>query len=164
MTPQIIALEKTHEVRRFNCGNDVLNRWLQQTARQHQKNSISQTFVLVKEDEPGTILGFYALSLRSMTPNEELPADVAKKLPWHVPGITLARLAVQEDEQGNRYGEELLVDAMTRSRNASKGVGGWALFIDAKDEKAAAFYLKYGFTPLPSNPLMLFMPFADMPE
>jgi GNAT superfamily N-acetyltransferase len=153
-----------HEVKYFNCGNEILNKWLQQTARQHQKNSISQTFVLAEEDAPGTVLGFYALALRAMTPSEELPADVAKKLPWSVPGITLARLAVQEGEQGKRYGEDLLVDAMIRARNASKGVGGWALFVDAKDQKAAAFYRKYGFTPLPSNPLMLFMPFADMPE
>ncbi len=76
----------------------------------------------------------------------------------------MARLAVHKNEQGKRYGEDLLTDAMARAHNASKAVGGWALFVDAKDQKAADFYRKYGFTPLPSNPIILFMPFSDMPE
>lgn len=164
MTQIVTALDKIHDVKFFNSGNEILDRWLQQTARQHQKNAISQTFVLVDTDAPNRVFGFYALSLRSMTPSEALPIDVAKKLPSNVPGITLARLAVDEREQGKRYGEDLLVDAMFRARNASKGVGGWALFVDAKDEKAAAFYRKYGFIPLPSDPLVLLMPFANMPD
>jgi len=164
MTLSITALDKVHQVNIFDCGNDALNSWLQQTAKQHQKNSISQTFVLVSEDEPGKVLGFYALALRSMTSNDALPKDVAKRLPSSIPGITLARLAVHKDERGKRYGEDLLIDAMTRAHSASKAVGGWALFVDAKDQKAAVFYRKYGFTQLPSNSLILFMPFSDIPE
>lgn len=62
-----------------------------------------------------------------MTPSEALLIEVAKKLPSNVPGITLARLAVDEREQGKRYGEDLLVNAMFRARNASKGC--WRLGI-----------------------------------
>jgi GNAT superfamily N-acetyltransferase len=163
MTPFVTALDKVHEVKDFTCGKVVLDVWLQQTARQHQANSISQTFVLVAETAPTVILGFYALTLRGLTSNEDLPPEIAKRLPRKVPGITLARLAVMESEQGKNYGEELLVDAMLRARDAAKGVGGWGLFVDAKDEEAASFYQKYGFTPCPSNPLVLVMPFASMP-
>lgn len=159
----ITALDKTHDVKAFHCGTAALDVWLQQIARQHQANSISQTFVLVDHTDPGVILGFYALTLRGLTASEELPPETAKRLPRKLPGITLARLAVKDREQGKNYGEELLVDAMIRARNAAKGVGGWGFFVDAKDERAASFYKKYGFLQLPSKPLVLVMPFASMP-
>lgn len=159
----ITALDKTHDVKSFHCGIAALDVWLQQIARQHQAHSISQTFVLVDDTDPGVILGFYALTLRGLTPSEELPPETAKRLPRKLPGITLARLAVKDSEQGKNYGEELLVDAMIRARNAARGVGGWSFFVDAKDERAASFYKKYGSLQLPSNPLVLVMPFASMP-
>jgi GNAT superfamily N-acetyltransferase len=163
MNTFVTALETVHEVKDFQSGNVALDVWLQQTARQHEANSISKTFVLVDDDAPSVILGFYALALRDLTPGDELPSEIAKRLPRKVPGITLARLAVKDREQGNGYGEELLVDAMRRARNASKSVGGWGLFVDSKDEQAASFYKKYGFIQLPSNPLILVIPFARMP-
>jgi hypothetical protein len=39
-------------------------------------------------------------------------------------------------------------------------VGVHALFVDAKDKPAAGFYRKYGFRPLPSDPLRLVLPLA----
>ena len=36
--------------------------------------------------------------------------------------------------------------------------GGSGLFVDAKDEAAAAFHARFGFEPTPSGPLTLFMP------
>lgn len=163
MNPSVKALEEVHDVKSFNCGNDELDTWLRQVARQHTKNSISQTFILESEDDSSKILGFYALALRGMTPKEDLPEKISKKLPKSLPGITLARLAVDVNEQGNKYGEQLLVDAMIRARSASQAIGGWALFVDAKDDTASDFYKKYGFIPLPSNPLVLVMPFSSMP-
>jgi ribosomal protein S18 acetylase RimI-like enzyme len=70
---------------------------------------------------------------------------------------------VSESEQGRKYGEKLLVDAMVRVRNAAKSVGGWGFFVDAKNELAASFYREYGFVRLPSSPLVFVMPFASMP-
>lgn len=163
MNPFVNALDEVHDVNSFDCGTDTLNIWLRQVAKQHQKNYISQTFVLESEDDSSKVLGFYALALRGMTPTEDLPEKMAKKLPKGLPGITLARLAVHEDEQGKKFGELLLVDAMKRAFSASQSIGGWALFVDAKDAKASEFYKKYGFVALPSNPLVLFMPFKNMP-
>ncbi|MET3134485.1 putative GNAT family N-acyltransferase [Oxalobacteraceae bacterium GrIS 1.11] len=164
MPRRVTPLAALHDLSSFSCGNVALDGWLQTIARQHQKNSISQTFILASDENPDRVLGFYALALRAMTSGQELPAKYAKRLPRQVPGITLGRLAIQEDEKGKRYGEELLVNAMRRARDAALRVGGWALFVDAKDEAAATFYRKYGFTPSPSNRLLLFMPVADMPQ
>ena len=163
MASSVIALEALHDVSAFDCGIPALTNWLQTTARQHQKKLISRTFVLVDDAQPSRILGYYALAIRAMTPSGDLPAVMAKRLPREVPGMTLARLAVGLMEQGKGHGELLLVDAMQRVRAVTAEVGGYALFVDAKDAGGAMFYRKYGFTPFESDPLILFMPIASMP-
>ena len=94
---------------------------------------------------------------------EELPEDLAKKLPRKVPGIRLGRLAVDRSVQGQGLGEHLLMDAIDRSRRVLKHIGIHALFVDAKDERAAAFYRKYGFRPLPEDSLKLVLPLTGLP-
>ena len=94
---------------------------------------------------------------------EELPEDLARKLPRKIPGIRLGRLAVDSSSQGQGLGEHLLMDAIERSRRVLEHIGVHALFVDAKDERAAAFYRKYGFRPLPDDPLRLELRIAGLP-
>lgn len=163
MAPTIKALEKVHDLKSFDCGVPALNLWAQTTAMQHQKNGMSKTFVCTDEVEPNKILGFVALAIRTLTPTEELPPEMRKKLPREVPGFTLARLAVAKEAQGRGIGEYLLLDAMERAYFASQSVGGVALFVDAKDG-AASFYAKYGFQPLPDDPDTLVLAMKTMPK
>jgi hypothetical protein len=39
-----------------------------------------------------------------------------------------------------------------------ESAGGLGLFVDAKDDAAAAYYERFGFTALPDNPRQLFLP------
>jgi len=137
--------------------------WLREIAGQHMKRHISKTYVLTDDDAPGKVIGFYALAIRAMTPKQELPPAMAKKLPRDVPGYTLGRLAISKDMKARGFGTDLLMNAMERVRAAAEHVGGYAFFVDAKDEHAAEFYGQFGFVPLPSDPLTLFMPIADFP-
>lgn len=157
-------LDRKHDLKSFECGDPVLNTWLQTTARQRQKKSLSSTFVLVDDELSETVMGFYALAISSMTTKEQLSPSMAKSLPLMVPGITLGRLAVATTakEQGN--GGILLVDAMIRAKYVASQVGGFALFVDAKDEAAAGFYAHFGFKPLPDDPMRLCIPTASIPE
>ena len=155
----IQPLTGRHERSAFESGNAQLDAWLRQTAQQHQKRGISKTFVAVASDAPSRILGYYALTACEVL-TEDLPEDLAKKLPRQVPGVRLGRLAVGRSVQGQGLGELLLVDAITRTQLVLEHVGVHALFVDAKDEPAAGFYRKYGFRPLPSDPLRLVLPLA----
>jgi ribosomal protein S18 acetylase RimI-like enzyme len=163
VTLKVQALEKAHDVAQFDCGNSNLNHWFKTTARQHQKNGTSKTFVLIDDEQPTVIIGFVTMAIRDVTPKEDLPPAMAKKLPTKVSGYTLARLAVSVNAQQQGHGEYLLFEAMERAYQASKFVGGFALFVDAKDG-AAEFYKKYGFVPLPDDPDVLVLPIASMPE
>ena len=147
----IRSLSGSHDRRRFDCGKPALDEWLSQTARQHQLKDISQTFVAVDPEEPGRILGFYALSACEVV-TEELPADLASKLPRQMPAVKLGRLAVDKSFQRQGLGELLLMDAIKRACNVREQIGVFALFVDAKDDEAVAFYSRYGFSALPRSP------------
>ena len=155
----IQPLTGRHERSVFESGSAQLDAWLRQIARQHQKRGISKTFVAVTDDAPSRVLGYYALTACEIL-TEELPEDLARKLPRNVPGIRLGRLAVDHSVQRQGLGELLLMDAIARSKHVLEHVGVHALFVDAKDKPAAGFYRKYGFRPLPSDSQRLVLPLA----
>ncbi len=159
MVTRITALETTHDVKAFDCGNEDLNTFLREIASQRQRKFISKTFVLVDDDAPNEVMGFYTLAVRRMTPRTELPQAMAKRLPHEVPGLSLARLAVSDALKGRHHGEYLLYHALNKAASAADEIGGFALFVDAKDAKGADFYKHYGFVPFPDDPLILFLPF-----
>lgn len=143
---QIELLDKSHNRSSFDCGNDLLNRFLQQTARQHIQKGISRTFVLIDSaprsgslrDRPQEIVGFFTLTLCEVL-LEKLPPSLVKKYPSKVPGVKLARLAVDKTWQRQGIGEILLVEAMQRALVVAKNAGGIGLFVDAKDEAAKTY-------------------------
>jgi GNAT superfamily N-acetyltransferase len=163
MATRITQLEtEVHDIKDFDCGNEELNEFLQNTAGQHQRKFISKSYVLIEDDAPTKIMGFYTLALRRMVAKEKLPSQMARRLPREVPGFTLARLAITEDLKKQGHGEYLLAHAIDRAARVAAEVGGYAIFVDAKSEDGAGFYKKYGFVPFPDNPLILFLPFSNL--
>jgi ribosomal protein S18 acetylase RimI-like enzyme len=154
---RVLGLTGSHDRPGFDCGRQELNDWLRQVARQHQDKGLSKTFVAVREDEPARICGYYALTLAELE-SRHLPEPWRKKLPRRVPGVRLGRLAVDRRYQGKGLGELLLVDALVRAERIHVEAGGIGLFVDAIDERAAGYYLRYGFRTIPDNPLLLFLP------
>jgi GNAT superfamily N-acetyltransferase len=162
---RIEPLAKVHDRDGFDCGSEPLNLFLKQTARQHASRGISRTFVLVDEadPEPKPILGFFALNLCQIQ-SDVLPPVETRKLPRSVAGVRLGRLAVSKDHHGRGLGKILLVAAMKKFLEIFSMAGGIGLFVDAKDHQAKAFYEHFGFVPLPSNELQLFLPVATIQE
>jgi len=162
---RIELLAKVHDRDGFDYGSEPLNLFLKQTARQHATRGISRTFVLVEEaaSEPKPILGFFALNLCQIQ-SEALPPVEARKLPRSVAGVRLGRLAVSKHRQGHGLGKILLVAAMKKFLEIFSMAGGIGLFVDAKNRDAKAFYEHFGFVPLPSNEIQLFLPVATIQE
>lgn len=162
---RIESLAKVHDRNGLDCGSEPLNLFLKQTARQHATRGISRTFVLVDEadSEPKPILGFFALNLCQIQ-SDVIPTVEARTLPRRVAGVRLGRLAVSIHHQGRGLGRILLVAAMEKFLEISSMAGGIGLFVDAKDHQAKAFYEHFGFVPLPSNELQLFLPAATIQE
>ena len=90
--------------------------------------------------------------------SETPPESEAKKLPRNISGIKLGRLAVAGEIQRQGIGKSLLVAAMEKVLEIHETAGGIGLFVDAKDSQTMGYFVHFGFVPLPSNELQLFMP------
>jgi GNAT superfamily N-acetyltransferase len=163
--PSLELLSRAHDREGFDCGSDPLNAYLRHTARQHTERGISRTFVLVEDaaTEPKPVLGYFTLNLCQLQA-EVLPPEWGRKFPREIAGLKLGRLAVAKDRQRQGVGQTLLVAAMQKVLEVHSSAGGIGLFVDAKDAAARAWYERFGFVPLPDQPLQLFLPLATIEE
>ncbi len=156
---EIAPLDKCHDRTSFDCGEEALNKYLQETARQHIEKGISKTFICVDTDSPEKILGYFTLAICEVV-TAGLPRKSAKRLPNKVPAAKLGRLAVSVECQGQKLGGMLMVDAMKRTIALADSFGIVGFFVDAKNDRVKRFFEGYGFVELQSNPLALFLPLA----
>ena len=153
----IERLTHKHDRTSFHCGQSILDDWLKLRASQFEKRDLARTYVAIKKGDPA-VLGYYAISNHRVM-YEALAADQAKGLPQiDIPVVLLGRLAVDQTVQGQGLGELLLVDALRRAQHIADQVGVRAVEVDAIDEKARAFYAKFGFVQLIDDPNHLFLP------
>ena len=152
------ALGDAHDRESFNCGQDALDRYIQTQATQDIRRRVATCFVAV-ERVTGKLAGYYTIAAASI-PTPDLPNEITKKLPRYptLPAVRIGRLAVDRKFQGQGLGGVLLADALSRVMVSPPAV--FALLVDAKDEKAVAFYERYGFIALTSQPRTLFLPVA----
>lgn len=157
---RVEALGRQHDRSGFSCGSEPLDHYLRAQAGQDARKRVAAPFVLC-EGEGNTVLGYYTLSAISVDIGE-WPETVAKKLPRYpvVPATLLGRLAIDRRFQGQGAGEYLLMDALYRSLQASRQVAALAVIVDAKDERAVAFYRRYEFIPFADQPTRLFLPLS----
>jgi len=150
-------LGANHDRAAFSCGTPALDKYLQTQASQDMKKSLAAVYVLTPNGK--TIAGFYALSAYSVR-LDKIPEEIAKKLTRmpEVPATLIGRLARSSAFVGQGIGEILLTDALKRSHDTSKNIASWAVIVDAKDDKAIAFYKRYGFMEIPFTPGRLFLP------
>uniref|UniRef100_Q07RJ6 GCN5-related N-acetyltransferase n=1 Tax=Rhodopseudomonas palustris (strain BisA53) TaxID=316055 RepID=Q07RJ6_RHOP5 len=151
---------RTHNRSGFDCGDADLNTYLQRYARRNHESGGAKCFVAVPIDAPTRILGFYTLSPASLD-YARTPAVAKKGLArYDVPVFMLGRLAVDQHEQGRGLGSALLLRAAERCIRVAQHVGGVALLIDAKNDRAASWYESYGALRLADAPLSLVLPLA----
>ena len=121
------------------------------------RRGVAQVFV-ARGNTPQRIAGYYSLSAASFE-KSELPAQLSKRLPHYpVPAAVLGRLAIDGAHQGRGLGELLLLDAIRRVVRASETIAVYAIVVDAKNERAKAFYERYGFIAFSTAPLRLYLP------
>ena len=144
----------------FDCGVAVLDEWLVRFALSDQRAGSSVTYVLKSGSR---VVGFYTLAPHVIEPDDaaiRLSAGLPRRRP--IPVFLLARLGLDRSEHGTGLGAALLRDALSRCSAAAAEVGGRAIVVHAKDDVAAKFYRRFGFTPLPGNPHHLYLLMKDV--
>jgi ribosomal protein S18 acetylase RimI-like enzyme len=148
-------LDKTHIRTDFNCGHSSSDNYIKNQASQDVKRNLSVCRVLCGEQDK-VVVGYYTLSSHSI-PMDDLPADIAKNLPWgykDVPTALLGRLAIDNAYKGQRLGKFLLLDALHRCADLSERIGTMAVIVDPINGDAVGFYKAYGFINLPDSKRM----------
>jgi len=149
-------LGSEHNRKLFRCGEEALDRYFQAQATQDIRRHIANCFVAV-ETATGQIAAYYTMSAASI-PLVDLPEEETKRLPRYptLPAVRIGRLAVDDRFHGRGLGAALLADAAKRTLQAP--AAAFALLVDAKNDRAIAFYRRFGFRPLASRPMTLFLP------
>ena len=150
-----------HDVAGFDCGNELLDRWLTRYAGQNQRRDSVRTFVAAASDRH--VYGYYSL-IAGQLDHHEATAETSKGLPRHfpIPVAILARLAVDARQQGRGIGAALLNDALIRVIRASDQVAVRAVVVHSINERASSFYARYGFRALTKAPSTLMITLADL--
>ena len=155
--PELLAAQ--HDTSGFDCGYPALNAFLARFALINQATGAARTYAALRG---ARVIGYYSLAAASAEHQRAAPR-VAKGLAHHaIPLTLLARLAVDCSARRAGLGEALLKDAIKRHLQAQTIIGSRALVAHAKDERAAAFYARYGFQPSPTDPFHLYLLTKDM--
>ncbi len=156
----IEKLSKAHELGRFDCGKEPLNKWLERFARTNVQNDSARVYVAHRRDN--VVCGYHAITVGAIS-REDAPERIAKGLAAHPVGVAvLARLAVDLSQQGKGLGVTLLQDALRRIEAAADEIGIRAVSVQAIDEQARRFYLKFGFSPGPIDDMRLMLLMKDL--
>jgi hypothetical protein len=144
-------LRAHHEVEAFDCGVEILNRWLRSDALRAQDADTARTYVWTPSPDEREVLAYFSTAPSGII-REELSSAQAGGQSGFVPAYLLARLALDVRLHGKRLGTELLIDALGRLVGAAEITAGRLILVDVIDGKAESFYVKHGFTPAKTTP------------
>ena len=154
--PELLA--SSHDVDRFDCGNESLNQWLQRRARRNQREGSSRTWVVT---DGARVVGFYA-SATAVVVRTEATSRAARNQPNPLPAMLLGRLAVDRNHQGKGLAAALLKHFLLKALEVAELTGLRLVLVHAKDPQAAGFYRHYGFEPSPIDDLTLMLLIKDI--
>lgn len=158
----------THDRTAFSCGVEQVDNYFQKTANKLARADNVRLYVMT--DLSGSLIGFYSINAHSVHYGE-LPKKFERTRPSHgnIPAAYISMIGRDQKFRGGGYGSNLLVDALRRIVQAADALGIAVVMLDVLDcgnpdhvADRKALYEGFGFIPLPSNPLRLFMPITTV--
>lgn len=110
-----------------------------------------------------SVSGYYTV-IAGQLEQRQATAATSGRLSRHfpIPVALLARLAVDQRYQGKGSGPCCSPDALARVRRAPDEIAMRAVAVHAIDDRAAAFYARYGFRSLTATPRTLMVTLAEI--
>ena len=147
----------THDRTQFRSGEPTLDDWVRRFAGQAARRDRARTYVVC--DGP-RVIGYYSVCAFQV---ERDVAPPRVRVGGHqLSAILLGRLAVDQNAQGVGLGRWLLFDALSLAASVAERIGARVVVVHAVHERAAAFYLRYGFVRFDSQRLSLYLPMQDV--
>ena len=167
--PRIEPLDPArHDRAAFSCGVEQVDNYFKRTANKLALANNVRIWVMASPEDG--LIGFYAINAHAVA-YTDLPAKFAKTRLGHgpIPAAYLSMIGVDTKFAGKGYRGDLLIDALSRIARAADDIGIAVVMLDVLDcgnaelvEQRLKLYTSYGFSPLPSNPLRLFLPLATV--
>ncbi len=108
---------------RFNCGNDLVNRFLKEKAYDQQQRKLTKVYVIHRGAD---VFGFYAIACSSL--RLRLP-DMTSE--FRVPGMLLGMIGVDKRYQGKGISKHLIDHCISLSKSIGKTIACRILYVDA---------------------------------
>ncbi len=137
-----LTAEDSADLANFNCGDDELNRFLQEEALNEQEQKLNKTVLLYYKGELAAYCSLCADSIRlsdSEMQDDGLPRSVA-------PAIKIARLARDRSFKEMGFGRFLIKYAVILTNDLTDSMGMRYITVDAYPGKLD-FYRSVGFVP-----------------
>ncbi|KTQ96069.1 hypothetical protein NS226_08390 [Aureimonas ureilytica] len=157
-----------HDRAAFSCGIAQVDNFFRNTANKLAKADNLRAWVMTDPD--GSIIGFYAMNAHAVD-YTDLPKRFDRTRPGHgsIPAAYISMIGVHKDLQGKGYGSDLLADCLKRIACVADQIGIAVVMLDVLDcgepalvDRRQRAYAAYGFEPLPSQPLRMFLPLATV--
>jgi GNAT superfamily N-acetyltransferase len=154
-----VHLGQSHTVEGFDCGDEVLNRWLVSRALSNQHGGSSRTWV--GTDHAGQVVAFYSSSTATVL-HREAGGRYRRNQPDPLPALLLGRLAVDRKHAGEGLGNALVKHFLLKALEVAELVGVRLLLVHAANWEAVHYYQQFGFEPSPVDDLTMMMLVKDL--
>jgi GNAT superfamily N-acetyltransferase len=152
-------LDDDHVLEGFDCGKGSLNTWLIEQARRADISGLAHVYVWTPLGEP-KVCAYFAICPTEVVRDEDGLTRSMSGGYSRIPGYLIARLALDRSLSGGGYGEQLLIDAISKAVAASEIGGGRLIVVDALDDEAQRFYEHFDFAPVKNREHRLVMKVA----
>lgn len=154
-TVNISHIQSKGCVDKFRCGVPEIDKWVKDKAVKFHDRGRAKVFVA---KGPNSTLGFYSLSFS--TENNSKLAKSEDRDAWKdgAPLMYIDYVAVQSHIQGNRLGEMMLINALSRANMVSAHVAFFGVALRSLNDRTTKLYYKFGFRVAPDedrHPLMI---------
>ena len=143
-------LGETDDRSRFDCSRDSLNIWFRQRGWANHASGVSRTNV-VCDVATGEIVGYVTLSSAQIE-RAFLAKSHQRNKPDPVPVTLLGQLAIHKDHHGQGHARSLLMFALKTAVRASHEIGSFGVITHPIDDGVRAFYRRWGFQDLLTDP------------
>ncbi|NLR71927.1 GNAT family N-acetyltransferase [Novosphingobium sp. ERN07] len=157
-----------HDRAAFSCGIEQVDNYFRKTANKLAQTGNVRVHILTSPG--GEVIGFYAANAHAVH-YTDLPDTFRRGRPGHghIPAAYISMIGVDQRHQRKGYGGDLLVDCLRRIAAAADAIGIRVVLLDVLDcgnaavtQRRKELYASYGFAPLPSNALRMFLPISDV--